>query len=189
MKATSLRDWLALVWEKYLFKEHRFFIANRQPYIIDAGANVGSVTLELKKHYPQAKIVAIEPSPETFKILRENTKDLKNVQLVNAALSNHRGKIKLFVSRTGPSFFSDGPLRDTTVPSFWHKDKKIKIISVPAVLLSDYVKQPIDLLKMDIEGDETKVLKKLGTNSGTNLPLVASLCPGSKKSTLPRFSN
>jgi len=49
-----------------------FETENSTPFIIDAGAHIGLVTLYFKKNYPDSEIIAIEPNPESFEILENN---------------------------------------------------------------------------------------------------------------------
>lgn len=42
-----------------------------------------------------------------------------------------------------------------------YADKNIKAVKVPAVLLGDYIKKPVDFLKIDIEGAEYDVLDSI----------------------------
>lgn len=60
-------------WSIFILKEHRTLdsIPNIST-IIDAGANVGYASLLFAKHYPNALIVAIEPDPNNFLILKKN---------------------------------------------------------------------------------------------------------------------
>ena len=80
-----------------------FFEAKRSdPLIIDAGANIGMATLYFKFLYPKAKIIAFEPFGATFAVLMDNIElnNLKDVRLVNSALSDHAGNLsKIYYSR------------------------------------------------------------------------------------------
>ena len=42
------------------------------PVIMDGGANVGYAALYFAHAFPDATIIAVEPNPETFRILQEN---------------------------------------------------------------------------------------------------------------------
>ena len=45
---------------------------DRPPIIIDAGANIGLFTLWARSKFPSANILAFEPVPQTFDVLRKN---------------------------------------------------------------------------------------------------------------------
>ena len=42
------------------------------PYVLDCGANVGMMSLFVKREYPNAEVIAFEPHPETYEYLQQN---------------------------------------------------------------------------------------------------------------------
>jgi FkbM family methyltransferase len=57
----------------YLEAVYREILASgRKPLIVDCGANIGASVLWFSARYPEAKIVAVEPSPANFALLRSN---------------------------------------------------------------------------------------------------------------------
>jgi len=60
---------------------------------IDGGAFVGAWTREMAKRFK--KVVAFEPDPQNFELLKRNTKEFDNVFLHNAALGDQNTKIGL----------------------------------------------------------------------------------------------
>jgi len=48
--------------------------------IVDAGANVGLASIFFSALWPEARIVAVEADPSTFRRLKENTASLRNVE-------------------------------------------------------------------------------------------------------------
>jgi len=69
------------------------------PIVVEAGAHIGSDTVEMSRIWPKGTIHAFEPVPDLFGKLIENTSDLKNVRLYPCALSDRIGAAKMFVSR------------------------------------------------------------------------------------------
>ena len=62
-------------------------LPDRAGVIIDAGANVGDVSCWLLSRYPDAIVIAIEPSPDTFAVLKQNLEPYgSRAVAVNAAL-------------------------------------------------------------------------------------------------------
>lgn len=55
--------------------------------ILDIGANVGNVLLEMKGYFPQATILGVEPVPEYVQRAREVTQLLGKISVVHGALS------------------------------------------------------------------------------------------------------
>src|SRR5215203_2223226 len=75
-------------------------LVTKQDIVLDIGANVGFMTIQLAQ---QAKLVlAFEPSPDNFKQLQENTKHLHNVELFQYAVSNEIGFQKLYLCPQDP---------------------------------------------------------------------------------------
>lgn len=67
----------------------------------DIGANVGFFTRKFaEKVGEQGKVLAFEPSPTTFSVLRERCSDLRNVEFVNIALADADGTAQFVESGT-----------------------------------------------------------------------------------------
>jgi FkbM family methyltransferase len=123
--------------------------------IVDAGANIGIPALKMSKECRNSKIIAVEPSAETFRSLKENLElnGAKNVIPVNAALGDRNGYTDFFVNKA-----------DTTTASFFNQPNTISE-KVRVVKLDDLLKElgiSVDgkkvFVKMDVEGAEMKVL-------------------------------
>lgn len=136
------------VFQKNIYK---FKTNTSKPYIIDCGANIGLSVLYFKKNYPHAQIVAFEPDFEIFKILNENihTFNLKDVHCVNKAV---------WSSETELDFYSDGSDGGRIQYS---ELLASKIQKIKTTTLFNYLNQPVDFLKIDIEGAELEVLKSI----------------------------
>jgi FkbM family methyltransferase len=131
-----------------------FSTEKSNPTIIDCGSNIGLSVLYFKIMYPDSDILAIEPDEEAFSCLQTNieSNQLKSVKMLKKAIHDKDGEITLFYDRKKP-----GTLNMSTVQQRLPKDRKI----VSAVRLSHYINQPIDFLKMDVEGAEQNILKEL----------------------------
>lgn len=127
--------------------------------IIDCGTHVGVGVAFFKSLAPKAQIVAVEPNPATFALLQQNIalNHWKDVQAVNAAVSLTSGPTSLFISRDQDQPWSWG---DSLVKNDWYDDKTTTQVDVPSVTLSSLLEQPVDVLKLDVEGVETKVLQE-----------------------------
>ena len=128
-------------------KIYQFRSETDTPLIIDCGANVGLSILFFKKIFPKCRIIGFEPDPEIFQVLCENVGEFSDVDLINKGLWSERGSI---------SFFSDS--------SDGGKVSEVGNTKVDVTLLSDYLQNDIDFLKMDIEGAEFQVLVEAGEN-------------------------
>ena len=120
------------------------------PRILDCGANVGLASLFFKREYPQARITAFEADPAIAAMLPENlrTNGASDVDVVTAAVWTGNGEIE---------FSADGADAGAITAVAGETGGDVK--RVPAVRLADVLAQePVDLLKLDIEGAETDVL-------------------------------
>lgn len=116
------------------------------PRIIDCGANIGLATIRFKAAYPDATILAFEADPFVYETLQENLQRTKQVGVtpINAAVASKPGTVQFSSDR------DMGGRVDTQGSE-----------SVPAVRLSDYIVERVDLLKLDVEGSEFDVLEDL----------------------------
>lgn len=148
--------------EVFVNQEYKFSPLGRSPFIIDCGSHIGLSILYFKEKYPQAKILGFEPNPENFKILRKNIQEnkLTNIKVINAAVADKEGKIKLHVSFKENDPWTWG---DTIIYNMWGDGNDDKKVEVKTVTLSKYINRPVDLLKIDIEGAEQKVLQESGS--------------------------
>lgn len=69
------------------------------PLIVDLGANIGASALYFNHVWPGSQIIAVEPEPENFSLLVENTKEQKTILPVAGAISSTDGRVGLI--RTG----------------------------------------------------------------------------------------
>ena len=136
----------------FVHRIYHFEAQRPDPLILDCGSNIGMSILYFKHVYPKARIIGFEPDPAIFPYLKENVvrNGLKDVQLVQAALAGREGTL---------TFYSDGKYGSCLaqhlpgdVPEGWTK------CEVPCVRLRDYLTEPVDFLKMNIEGAEWEVL-------------------------------
>lgn len=115
----------------------------------DIGANVGIYTLLASERVGNKGIVvAFEPLPANVKILDKHVKMNRctNVKVIECALSNI----------SGTSMFFEHP--DNTM-GFLSKDGNIEVrTTILDSILSDGTTPPPNLIKIDVEGAESKVL-------------------------------
>jgi len=135
--------------EEYLFES-----STLQPVIYDCGANIGMATLFFKWLYPESTVVSFEADPTSFNVLKRNIEKnrLRGVSAHNIALWNEDGHIPFFVREDEP-----GSLLMSTIAS----RTSGKEILVEAKRLSSFIAGRVDLLKLDVEGAEVKVIRDL----------------------------
>ncbi len=79
----------------FLRGEYDFRVKKAPKVIVDAGANIGLVTVLFANRFPDATIIALEPERKNFEQLRKNVADYKRVIPVQAALWHRNEEIDL----------------------------------------------------------------------------------------------
>jgi FkbM family methyltransferase len=137
--------------------------AGRQPLIVDTGANIGASSVYFALCFPKSRIIAIEPEPENFAILRKNVDGL-NVHCVQAALSSSGGMTRVIDPGRGHwSYRTDRAGSGPEVPC-------VTMLQ----LFQEHARPPYTpfLLKIDIEGGE-KELFEADTEWVQKTPVIA----------------
>lgn len=115
--------------------------------VLDLGANIGLSVKYWKHHSPTARIVAVEPDPANFAMLRRNTQGLDDVHLVQAGVWHKPGRLNIDRAGSGTAAYRtkeadvEGEAEATTIP----------------LLMEQYDMSYLDILKVDIEGSELEV--------------------------------
>lgn len=156
-KKLNLVDGLSFYYSyKEIFQHEIYkFIADREnPLIIDCGSNIGLSIIFFKTIYPTSRIIGFEADPKVYKILKINldTFGYHDVEIQNKALWDQEKIIE---------FESEGA--DCGRVTIKNNESNTDKVEIAAVLLSTYlcqIAEPVDLLKIDIEGAETSVLKE-----------------------------
>jgi len=128
------------------------------PVVVDIGSNIGYFPL-IEFVAGAKKIVAIEPVNLNFKILRLNMKlnNLKNVHLINGAVSDKSGIAVIYVRENlNLSSLSQEHFLNKRIV----KVQKIRTYSLSEVI-NGYEKV---MLRMDVEGHEYKILTYIPDN-------------------------
>ncbi len=121
--------------------------------VLDIGAHVGFFTAHASlKVGPLGQVIAFEPHPENFALLRERVGALSNVALIHAAACDKTGLVKLYHN-------SDNSGGHSLFPSAQHS----KHFTVPCVSASRFIgwQQHVRFVKCDVEGAEIGVLRDL----------------------------
>ena len=146
-------------------KYDRIFDSLRKGDIaIDCGANIGHYTEVMARK--GATVHAFEPNPHAFKVLKEKFSSTKNVSCHNKAVSVENGKVPLFLHENASADQVHWSTGSSLLAIKRNVDPK-RFVEIEAIDFDEFIGslgQPIKLIKMDIEGAETKVLKKLILN-------------------------
>lgn len=142
---------------------------DENPVIFDVGGNKGQSVTKFKKIFKKPIIHTFEPIESEFKIIKEKFKNDENVKLNNYALGEARGEKDFNISaQTGASSFNKINMNSrwievrskeykTSINKFV-SSTKVKISTLDDYFLNNNVDK-IDLLKIDTQGYEDKVLE------------------------------
>lgn len=119
--------------------------------VIDAGANVGFFTL-YAKHYGAKKIYSIDPDPLPFFYLQKNFGQDANVTLLNKGMNVSDGGMDINLCLGASVGTSEFFVTENSMKMH------IPTISIDSILK---IEDNINLLKLDIEGTEFKVIENL----------------------------
>lgn len=152
---------LNLFEEIFIYEVYKFGSTKPNPTIVDCGSNIGISILYFKKIFPSCRILAFEPDYETFRLLEMNV--LKNkitdISLFNLALSDSEGETLLYKENRSTGDLSMGLIQSS--------DNQISQ-TVFSSRLSGYVDKNVDLIKIDTEGSELKIVEDLVTTGKIN---------------------
>jgi FkbM family methyltransferase len=137
--------------------------------IWDIGAHIGYHSLVFAKYTgPKGQITAFEPNPKVRNILKENINsnpDLSTRIIIREeALSNIIGNEKMLISESGYQTTSSGGYLGNITPPLNEKNYKnfkqinVKINTVDNLIQNEKLTNP-DLIKIDVEGAELKLLE------------------------------
>lgn len=142
--------------------------------IVDVGAHVGSFAVLCHHYWPTAKIIAVEPHPESFELLQRNTHHIPASQLllINAAVTKQPGATLLAspvshsrVSEYVPAVWQDLEPRNShfgiEVPAITTEQLWSRIAEFLGREQTTQQSPHVDLLKLDCEGAEYLILPEL----------------------------
>jgi FkbM family methyltransferase len=137
---------------------------------LDLGANVGYTSAYFLSCFPTASVLAVEPDPANFEILRKNLAQYgERAKVLRGAVWSHNSRLKL--SR---GTFGDGREWATQVVASQDNEdsKDVEGFDIPTLLRLAGA-ESVDLLKIDIERSE---LELFNCASRSWLPRVKNIC-------------
>jgi FkbM family methyltransferase len=149
-------DWYIYFGFKEASREKLFSLVKKSDVVIDIGANVGNVSLGFSKLVGETgKIYSFEPDPLNFKRFKKNVdlNHFKNIETLNFGLGNKKGSFSIVVhdelNRGMNRLVENAPSENTVL--------------CEVLVLDDFISQnkvnKVDLIKIDVEGFEKKVLE------------------------------
>lgn len=138
--------------------------------VLDIGANIGFYTKILSELVGETgRVYAFEPDKKNYSYLQQNTTHLKNVELINKAVSNKTGKITLYQS----------DLLNVDHKTYETKDYTSKT-EIESVAMDDVIpNHKVDFIKIDIQGFEYFAFQGMKEifKQNEDLKIIAELYP------------
>jgi FkbM family methyltransferase len=126
--------------EVFIFDVYRTDLLKQDELVLDLGAGVGDFSILASKRIgDKGKVVAIEPNPEDFELLKSNIERncCKNIIPLNLAVGNKPAETEM---------------------TFWGRKFSCKIDVLENILHRLNIKDKLGFVKMDIEGFESDVV-------------------------------
>jgi FkbM family methyltransferase len=149
----------------YIDRVYQEIVASgSQPLIFDCGSHIGVSVLWYSARYPKAHILAIEPAPDNFALLKHNTANL-DVDVRQAGIAATDGVASLVDPGTGSWGY-----QTSTVSG--NGDSNVPMLAIGTLLASKIAASYVPfILKIDIEGSEKSLFD--GDPSSLNqFPLI-----------------
>jgi len=136
-------------YEIFVAQDYRVELACRPKVILDIGAQFGLASVYYACVYPEARIVALEPSTRNYGILARNTRGFETVEIHRLALFSDRGSRRLYLAERG----GDNSLMNAGGA----------FEEVETTTLDEFAREHgidhVDILKIDVEGAEAEILR------------------------------
>ena len=135
--------------------------------IFDLGYNHGNITRQMLCFYPEARIIGVEGHPMYHDLFRASP--ISNVELIQAVVSDEDGKdVPFYICDSNPGINSINPEWITAIRhrNFFERTKRMVLVKSITIdgMISRYGVP--DIIKMDIEGAESKALRGLSRKCG-----------------------
>ncbi len=133
----------------FIDHQYKLDISFTPKYILDLGANVGYASIYFANHYPQAKIIALEPEHNNYLAAKKNVEPYPNVQLLEGAVWYKQEAINVTDKGFGEAAF---------MIEAGEGEHATQAYTIPQ-LMEKAGTSTIDILKMDIEGAEKEIFE------------------------------
>lgn len=147
-------------------KHHPFnaLPSNLDPkWILDIGANRGSVALAALHSYPQVHVVCVEPVNSVFQELLTTLEPFKDrVTVANLAVSNCNARGEIFINTYSPasSLSPQAELHKISNPQVRETgERQVVALHTLEALATVFPSKRFDIVKIDVEGHEINVLE------------------------------
>lgn len=131
------------------------------PVVVDGGSNRGHTVARLRQAFPESTIHAFEALPDLARSIRARFADDARLVVHGAALGAEGGSIRFHRNR---SDVTSSVLTPSALKRRYQGDNvdPVEDVEVVVLPLRDAVAEPIDVLKLDLQGFEIEALRGLG---------------------------
>lgn len=152
------------------FSEQLRLVGDSSSYVVEVGAADGRDTESYARAFPNARVLAFEPLPESFETLRARCGTLPSITAVNAAVSDVRGRAQFNVGhwKDSSSLLKSRPNGSNydAYQAAAHTTT-VEVVTLDEVCAREGFAR-VDLLKMDAQGAELKILAGAADLLGRN---------------------
>ena len=165
-----------LVNDCYHFAEHLavFPYAKDQALtVLDVGGHIGTFALLVKAHFPRARIIALEPNPESYELYRLNAEanGLTDCHIYNQALNYDPRRVHLLDRNdtTGSCVLADEALveqldgrtgAESPVGVYRRMENRVESITLEELMARHSISK-IEMAKFDCEGSEFDIFRDI----------------------------
>lgn len=122
------------------------------PLIIDCGGNIGLSALYLATMFPEAKVYAIEPDEDNFRMLQRNTAPLGGrVVALRGGIWHESGNLRITNPESGSAAFRVAPVTASS-------NGGLRAFTINEICALAGVNAPL-IVKIDIEGAQVNLFK------------------------------
>jgi FkbM family methyltransferase len=145
-------------WEFDIFNRWKSYFPSTG-LMLDIGANIGGHCVQFKHFFPKLKIVAFEPHPDNFALLKQNTDRYSDVAALNVGVG----------SRTSIVSFDNGHESNSGVVRIVPNGENKNIVFA----LDDiHLDERVNFIKIDIEGHEVSAFEGMVELIKKDEPLI-----------------
>lgn len=131
--------------------------------VVDLGAHIGVFTIKAARETGEkGKVIAVEPEAKNLELLRENTKNYRNIIVVDKAAGERTGKTKLCISPSSVDHSINLNYYDSKTINRGEENFSEVEVDTLANILSNLGVSEVNFLKIDVEGAEKEVLRGAG---------------------------
>jgi len=156
---------------KTVFKD--IFLEKKYLTILDVGTYDGKDSLEFSQIFPNSQIYSFEADKRSIKLFKKLSKDVKNINLIETALSNIDGEINWYASdsKTRRHYdFQDSWSASSSIKKpenhlnifediSFSNNSKVKSMKLDTWISKNPTIKEIDIMWVDVNGGEEEFLK------------------------------